>query len=46
MGRATSKSKGEVKDETPIGYAHAEFRTQVVVIRGPTRYQLHIVGAR
>ena len=33
--RATSKG-----NETPLGYAHAEIRTQVVVICGPTRYQL------
>jgi len=30
----------EVKDETPFRYAHAEFRTRVVMICGPTRYQL------
>jgi len=30
----------EVKDETPFRYADAEIRTQVVVICGPTRYQL------
>ena len=29
-----------VKDETPIRYAHAEIQTQVVVICGPTCYQL------
>ena len=34
-------SKGnEAKDETPVRYAHAEIRTRVVVICGPTRYQL------
>jgi len=41
MGRATS----EVKDETPFRYAHVEIRTQVVVIGGPTRYQLDHGGA-
>ena len=30
----------EVEDETTFRYAHAEIRTQVVVICGPTRYQL------
>ena len=30
----------EVVDETLFRYAHAEIRTQVVVICGPTRYQL------
>ena len=33
------------KDETPFRYAHAEIRTQVVVICGPTRYQLDHGGA-
>ena len=32
-------SKGEVKDETSFRYAHAEIRTRVVVICGPTRYR-------
>ena len=32
--------RSEVKDETPFGYAHAEIRTQVLVICGPMRYQL------
>ena len=36
----------EVKDETPFRYAHAEVRTQIVVIYDPTRYQLdHHIGA-
>jgi len=35
----------EVKDETPFTYAHAEIRTRMVVICGPTRYQLYLVGA-
>ncbi|KAK2159125.1 hypothetical protein LSH36_158g05017 [Paralvinella palmiformis] len=30
----------EVKDEAPFRYAHAEIRTQVEVICGPTHYQL------
>jgi len=30
---------GEVKDETTFRYAHAEIRTRVVVICGPTRYR-------
>jgi len=30
---------GEVKDETTFRYAHAEIRTQVVVICGPTSYR-------
>ena len=30
----------EVKDETPFRYAHAQIRTQVVVICNTTRYQL------
>ena len=30
----------EVKEETPFRYADAEIRTEVVVICGPTRYQL------
>ena len=29
----------ELEDETPFRYAHAEIRTQVEVICGPTRYQ-------
>jgi len=29
---------GKVKDETTFRYAHAEIRTRVVVICGPTRY--------
>jgi len=33
------------KDETPLGYAHAEIRTQLVVICGATRYQLDQGGA-
>ena len=36
-GLATSN---EGDDETPFRYAHAEIRTRVVVICGPTRYQL------
>jgi len=43
MGQATSKGN-EVKDETPFRYAHAEIQTKVVVICGPTRYQLHHTG--
>ena len=35
----------EVKDETPFRYAHTEIRTQVVVICGPTRYQLDHGGS-
>ena len=35
----------EVKDETPFKYAHAEIRTRVVVICGPTCYQLDHGGA-
>jgi len=34
-----------VKDETPFRYAHAEIRTQMVVIYGPTRYYLDHGGA-
>jgi len=34
------KKWSEVKDETPIRYAHAEIQTQVVVIWDPMRYQL------
>jgi len=34
-----------VKDETPFRYVHAEIRTQVVVICGPTRYHLDHAGA-
>jgi len=30
----------EVKDETPLRYAHTEIRTPVVGISDPTRYQL------
>ena len=33
-------------DETPFRYAHAEIRTEVVVICGPTRYQLYHRDAR
>jgi len=44
MGRATSEGN-EVKDETPFRYAHAEIRTRVVVICGPTRNQLDHGGA-
>ena len=41
MGRVTFKCNEEVKDETSFRYAHAEIRTQVVVvICDPTRYQL------
>ena len=29
-----------VEDETPFRYAHAEIQTQVVVVCGPTHYQL------
>ena len=36
----------QVKEETPIRYAHAEIRTHVVVICDPTRYQLDHGGAR
>jgi len=35
----------EVKDETTFRYAHAEIRTQVLVIYGTTRYQLDHGGA-
>jgi len=35
----------EVRDETPSRYAHAEIRTQVVVICDQTRYQLDQGGA-
>ena len=35
----------EVKDETPFRQAHAEIRTQAVVISGRTRYQLDHEGA-
>ena len=41
MGRTTSKG-----NEAPFRYASAEIRTQVVVICGPTRYQLDYGGAR
>ena len=34
-----------VKDETPFRYAHAEILTPVVMICGPTRYQLDHRGA-
>jgi len=44
MEQVTSKGN-EVKDETTVRYAHAEIRTQVVVICGPTRYQLDHGGA-
>ena len=41
MGRATSNgNEDEVKDEIPFRYAHAEIQTPVVVMCGPTRYQL------
>ena len=30
---------GSEQDETPFRYAHAEIRTRVVVICGPTRYR-------
>jgi len=33
------------KDEIPLRYAHAEIRSQVIVICGPTRYQLDHGGA-
>ena len=33
-------TKSEIKKT--FRYAHAEIRTQVVVIRGPTRYQLDL----
>ena len=36
----TKVMKRLVKDETSFRYAHAEVRTKVVVICGPTRYQL------
>jgi len=42
MGQATSS---EVKDETPIRYAHSEIRTRMVIICGPTCYQLDHGGA-
>jgi len=32
--------RNEVKDKTSRRYVHAEIRTRVVVICGPTRYQL------
>ena len=35
-----------VKEETPFRYAQAEIRIQMVVICGPTRYQLDHGGAR
>ena len=35
----------EVKDETPFRYSHADIRIQVVVIYGPTRYQLDREGS-
>ena len=31
---------GRLHGPTPFRYPHAEFRTQVIVIFGPTRYQL------
>ena len=34
------RQRSEVEDETPFRYAHAEIRTWVVAICGPTRYQL------
>ena len=37
--------RSEVKDETPFRYAHAEIRTQMIGICGPTRYQLGHGGA-
>jgi len=40
-----SDLQSEVKDETPFRYAHAEIRTQVVVICDVTRYQLDHGGA-
>ena len=46
MGQVTSKgNEWEVKDETPVGYAHAKILTWVVVICGPTHYQLDHGGA-
>ena len=46
MGRATSKgNEAKSKDETFFKYGHAEIRTQMVVICGPTRYQLDHGGA-
>ncbi|KAK2146453.1 hypothetical protein LSH36_606g01051 [Paralvinella palmiformis] len=35
-----SNLQSNVKDETPFRYADAKIRTRVVVICGPTRYQL------
>ena len=35
----------EVTDETPFRNGHAEIRTQVIAICGPTRYQLDYGGA-
>ena len=41
MGRATSKgNEAKLKMKHPSDMPHAEIRTQVVVICGPTRYQL------
>ena len=38
------KKKSQVKDETSFRYANAKIPTQVVVICGPTRYQLDHAG--
>jgi len=41
MGRATSEvTEANSKMKQPFRYANAEIRTRVVVICGPTRYQL------
>ena len=49
MGRATSKGN-DVKDETPLRYAHAEIRTQVVVVQRaaakPKRRHKYIIECR
>ena len=37
---------GVLTNETPFRYAHAEIRTRVLVICGPTRYQLDHEGAQ
>ena len=43
MGRVTSKGN-EVKSKIKISYAHAKILIQVVVICGPTCYQLDHEG--
>ena len=45
-GHGKLNGPSEVKHETPFRYAKAEIRTQVVVICGPTRYQLDQGGIK